>query len=473
MTVRFALVVRRSALAAAGTALLVLTGQACSADGTAAFPDGEDGSISSSTSSGSGTSGGASGSGASSGSEAGASSSSGTPLPECTLPADCASGVCTAGVCQAPSNHDGVQNGTETDVDCGGGAPTNAAPCANERKCVAHSDCASQGCAYTGTCIADKSCTQHFGGDTCGRGTDVNDEPIDENLSCCARAELAGGSGVKLDRFLITAGRMRSFIEHVDGDVRSFVSGLPAQQWTQGAWNQLVPGSIVEANVMLGPRWIDAPNDPSGSTSKRSCAAPDSNGHTYFIPKAPLAVGDRTDSYDAEQQYTQEQLDGKALNCVNWYLAKAFCAWEGGRLPTHAETRNAFTNNGTTTYPWEYRVDPNYPSTYVQSATAQDPRLNHYYSYEMPGAQAAHLDMTAKISPPGRYAAGANEFGVEVAGNLLQWANDGEKKFTWTLSFEQHVSTPAMDNWGAPSVDRDDVPNGYYGLGARCAYDPQ
>ena len=38
----------------------------------------------------------------------------------CALAGDCLSGVCTAGVCQAPTCTDGVHNGTETAVDCGG-----------------------------------------------------------------------------------------------------------------------------------------------------------------------------------------------------------------------------------------------------------------------------------------------------------------------------------------------------------------
>jgi hypothetical protein len=38
----------------------------------------------------------------------------------CTVAADCQSSVCNAGVCLAPTCNDGVQNGTETGLDCGG-----------------------------------------------------------------------------------------------------------------------------------------------------------------------------------------------------------------------------------------------------------------------------------------------------------------------------------------------------------------
>jgi hypothetical protein len=145
------------------------------------------------------------------------------------------------------------------------------------------------------------------------------------------------------------------------------------------------------------------------------------------------------------------------------------CTWDGGRLATHAEIRNAFTNGGLTTYPWEFAggsapYDPG----------VADERLNHEYVYQMPAGVSETLDMTAKISPPGRFYLGYNAHDVEVAGNTLEWADDLPRHFTWTLSFEAHGSQDPMDNWGnATPTDRELVPNGYYALGARCAYDPQ
>lgn len=42
---------------------------------------------------------------------------------ECLRGSDCASGVCTSGRCQTPTCSDGVRNGAETGVDCGGTCP--------------------------------------------------------------------------------------------------------------------------------------------------------------------------------------------------------------------------------------------------------------------------------------------------------------------------------------------------------------
>jgi hypothetical protein len=51
---------------------------------------------------------------------------------QCATASDCAYFVCSGGVCQGPSCSDGVKNGSETDVDCGG----DCAPCATGQSWV-------------------------------------------------------------------------------------------------------------------------------------------------------------------------------------------------------------------------------------------------------------------------------------------------------------------------------------------------
>ena len=63
---------------------------------------------------------------------------------KCLLRTDCASGMCTAGVCAAATCTDKVKNGQETDADCGGGTCPS---CANGKQCKAKTDCASKVCA--------------------------------------------------------------------------------------------------------------------------------------------------------------------------------------------------------------------------------------------------------------------------------------------------------------------------------------
>lgn len=67
---------------------------------------------------------------------------------QCISADQCPAGyTCNNGTCMAPTCSDGVKNGTETDIDCGGNCP----PCANSRTCVTHTDCQSGLCS-AGVC---------------------------------------------------------------------------------------------------------------------------------------------------------------------------------------------------------------------------------------------------------------------------------------------------------------------------------
>jgi hypothetical protein len=74
----------------------------------------------------------------------------------CGAAVDCSSGVCAGGKCLASSCTDRVMNGGESDVDCGGTCP----PCAEGKKCGAITDCASKACV-AGSCDAP-SCTDRI-----------------------------------------------------------------------------------------------------------------------------------------------------------------------------------------------------------------------------------------------------------------------------------------------------------------------
>ena len=74
----------------------------------------------------------------------------------CMVAGDCTSGVCTAQICQIPACGDGVLNGGESDVDCGGSA-TGCARCANGKMCTSGGDCQSLACSAN-QCVAS-SCT--------------------------------------------------------------------------------------------------------------------------------------------------------------------------------------------------------------------------------------------------------------------------------------------------------------------------
>ena len=65
------------------------------------------------------------------------------PGHSCVAPSDCRSGVCTTGVCQAPTCSDGVTNQDETDTDCGG---STCARCPVGSHCLVATDCINDAC---------------------------------------------------------------------------------------------------------------------------------------------------------------------------------------------------------------------------------------------------------------------------------------------------------------------------------------
>jgi hypothetical protein len=86
-------------------------------------------------------------------------------------PRDCASGNCTGNLCLPPTCADGIQNGSESAIDCGG---SSCAKCTETKSCRIASDCIS-GVCITSVCRAS-TCTDLVRNGTetdvdCGGGT--------------------------------------------------------------------------------------------------------------------------------------------------------------------------------------------------------------------------------------------------------------------------------------------------------------
>jgi hypothetical protein len=106
---------------------------------------------------------------------------------DCTADGDCISGSCAGNLCRSCS--DGVQNGTETDIDCGGTAC--GATCLVGDTCSASTDCQAPALCTAGACTAPVSC---FNGLQDGTETD-----IDCGGSCAADCAFRQGCSVDGD----------------------------------------------------------------------------------------------------------------------------------------------------------------------------------------------------------------------------------------------------------------------------------
>ena len=296
----------------------------------------------------------------------------------CGATADCKNVLCdVAGtkLCLAPANDDGLKNGTETDVDCGGGAPTNAVKCATGKGCALPADCTTDGCGYNNKCAVARSCAVHEGGDTCGRGEVGQVGAAHE--SCCTSVPLPDNSA-RLDKYEITAGRIREFINRTGGNVQQWVLDHRAETSAQ------IPDALVPYLPMSNTTPVKTYNHCDGAgnncgSDTRGFGVYDHLGNTTFFPDRPCVncgqgcylgtiatggYGHPTYYWDNATQnlqwsaqprkFTQKELDVKSINCVTQVLLTAFCAWDGGRLATTAQLGGNNPNSawGTGAYPW-------------------------------------------------------------------------------------------------------------------------
>lgn len=360
----------------------------------------------------------------------------------CATGDDCASKVCKDKVCQAPADDDGVMNADETDVDCGG--TVGKKRCAVDKACKAHADCESDGCGYKGKCVSARSCAGHFGGDTCGEG-EVG-EPGAKHESCCASAKISNAANATLlDKYVITAGRMRQFIERTKGNVRGFVETQGNNKSWNSAWNDLVPQNMGEANFVLGPQ--------GHGTARRGCDLNDSRGRTYWMSNEENdALG------DGHHSFNKDILDQKALNCVEFALMQALCVWDGGHLATQAEIQTAWQAGEGRVYPWG-------GASFNANADADKVVFGSNYQFPEQFDQGNFI----YIAAPGRRPAGNGKFGhadlaglvIEITGtvngNSVVWGGNG--------SWEGHGISPN----GAPLVTTS-IDRAYWAAGGRCAH---
>ncbi|MBX3187682.1 MAG: hypothetical protein KF819_11730 [Labilithrix sp.] len=300
----------------------------------------------------------------------------------CEANDDCVDLYCAAStkICTAPRNDDGVQNGSETDVDCGG---TSGKKCAEGLNCLVDGDC-NGACNYAKKCVDMPSCKPRFGGDTCGGGDlgngfaethETGAGTVAGHESCCRTLLVPGyadparpGRQVYLDKYEITAGRVRAWIEWLTAtyggqpNMRAYVMANTPPIWN-ASWNMfLATGFATDSQSLpnnpnpyppygptIAPPWI-APVGVNGQFG--SVLFTYIHGHNTFhstgayglttfwypadvmmTPNGGLARANGVDS-NGNALVAKNELDKKAMSAITHVALQAFCHWDGGQLAT-------------------------------------------------------------------------------------------------------------------------------------------
>ena len=304
-----------------------------------------------------------------------------------------------------------------------------------------------------------KSCaTPGPGISTCG--PDGNDD-------CCRVAPVPGGKAgaievepFGLDVYEVTSGRFAAFVAQTGGNLRQAASTGGWPGWDPSFTDKL-PASREEIDIALGP----ACQARSDVRNYGALTWPSADTEAAV---AEIINHDNAQAADIRADATPARLHQKPINCVTYWIAAAFCAWDGGgRLPSADEwTFAAVGGDELREYAW-----PNGGLSHEKLVT----ELNHNpddqrftfpegFPFGGNGQNAYH------IAPPGRKPAGVARWGHhDMSGNLVEWTSANVNNTHGVVrggSWEGHEEKNSFAHVNYP-LDRS-----YGSLGIRCARGP-
>jgi formylglycine-generating enzyme required for sulfatase activity len=230
------------------------------------------------------------------------------------------------------------------------------------------------------------------------------------NESCCTSLDVTGGafyrtysnsgsgprgeaflatvSAFRLDKYDVTVGRFRQFVE----------------AWNGGAGWMPTQGSGKHTHLNGGQGLA---NSGSGAGNYEAGWATSDNGNI-----SPTDTNLACDSPNATWTNASAGNEKLPINCVNWWESYAFCIWDGGFLPSEAE--------------WEYAAAGGSQQREYPWGTAAPGTANQYsiYGCYYPSGTGS-CSGVSNIAPVGTATLGAGLWGqLDLAGEVLEWNLD-------------------------------------------------
>ena len=386
---------------------------------------------------------------------------------------ECVVAVCEGGVCGQENVAQGTPLASQpvggcNEVQCDGNGGTVEVPLAEQTpctegggelcngagvcvECLSGVDCASGVCGNANLCVScgaidvpasPPSCQSGAPGAGSNCGTSGNVSCCENKLVPCGTykrsydgvnytdaSNTATVSYFRLDTYELTVGRFRAFVNAGQGTQAS-PPGAGAGEHPK------IPGSGWD------PRW---------------------NGN-LAADVAELKSGLHCDGTFGTWTDLPGGSEKLPINCIDWYQAFAFCAWDGGRLPTEAEWNYAAAGGAEQReYPWGSGVD----GTRAVYGCTDD---------GSPGCAFSDILPVGSKSPNGDGLWGQ----ADLAGSMWEWTRDGYDDYLSNCNDCAGASAPgrvirggsfggdasflhaAFRNYDVPT-DRSNV------IGARCA----